>query len=123
MNLLQRLPGSRREPPGLEWQILRRLPTILLIGTVIPLVWYLSAAVFPPPAGTDSAEKYLSGVAIAVIATVLTFWTAVFTVAIGCTVVWIMKGPAYVADSYPLSDAEAPRDHKIKADDPPDPSP
>ncbi len=123
MNLLQRLPGSRREPPGLEWQILRRLPTTLLIGTALPLGWYLFAAVFPSPAGTDSVEKYLSNVAIAVIATVLTLWTAVLTVAIGCAVVWIMKGPAYVADRYPLSDADAPRDQKITADDPSDPPP
>jgi hypothetical protein len=35
-------------------------------------------------------------------------WTAVFTVAVGCAIVWIMKGPAYVADPYPLSDSEQP---------------
>lgn len=30
------------------------------------------------------------------------FWsTLAFTVAIGCVIVWIMKGPAYVADAYP----------------------
>jgi len=109
MKLLQKLPGSRREPPGLEWYLLRRLPMLTLLGTVIPITYYLYTLWFPNPAGTDGVEKQLSGVAIAAIATVLTVWTAAFTVAIGCAIVWIMKGPAYTADSYPLIDAERPR--------------
>lgn len=32
---------------------------------------------------------------------VVLHWTLVFTVAIGCAIVWLMKGPAYVADAYP----------------------
>ena len=109
MKLLQKLPGSRRAPPGLEWYILRRLPLLTLLGTLIPTACYLYALWFPHSAGTDGLEKQLSGVAIAAIATVITVWTAAFTVAIGCAVVWIMKGPAYVADRYPLIDADAPR--------------
>ena len=46
---------------------------------------------------------------ILAIATVITVWTAVFTVAIACVVVWLMKGPGYVADAYDLSDADEPR--------------
>jgi len=109
MKLLQQLPGSRREPPGLEWYILRRLPMLTLLGTVIPTAYYLYVLWFPDPAGTDSVEKQLSSAAIAAIATVLTVWTAAFTVTIGCAVVWIMKGPAYVADRYLLIDADEPR--------------
>lgn len=109
MRLLQKLPGSRRQPPGLEWQILRRLPLFLLLGTVIPAGCYLFAVAFSDPGGADSIEKHLSGIAIAAIATVLTIWTAAFTIAIGCAVVWIMKGPAYIADGYPLIDADRPR--------------
>jgi hypothetical protein len=33
---------------------------------------------------------------------VVLHWTLVFTVAIGCVIVVLMKGPAYVADAYPL---------------------
>lgn len=109
MNVLRKMPGSRREPPGLEWVILRRLPLALLLGTAIPAALYLYASLYPDPALGETVEKYLSGVGIASIATVLTVWTAVFTVAIGCAVVWIMKGPAYIADGYPLSDADRPR--------------
>jgi hypothetical protein len=44
------------------------------------------------------------------IATGLTFLTAILTVSIGCILVKIMKGPAYVADAYPLPDAPTLRD-------------
>jgi hypothetical protein len=35
-------------------------------------------------------------------------WTAVLTVGIAAFTVLVMKGPAYVADPYPLPDADAP---------------
>jgi hypothetical protein len=108
MNLLQKLPNSQRSPAGLEWVILKKLPMALLACTVIPLLWYWLAWLYPANVPGESADKYLTGVSIAVIATVITAWTAVFTVAIGCCIVVLMKGPAYVADQYPLSDAEAP---------------
>jgi hypothetical protein len=108
MNLLRKLPNSQRSPSGLEWVILKKLPMTLLACTVIPLLWYWLSSLFPANVPGESAEKYLTGVSIAVIATVITAWTAVFTVAIGCFIVILMKGPAYVADQYPLSDAETP---------------
>jgi hypothetical protein len=117
MKLFQKLPGTRREPPGLERLIMARLPLFLAAGTAIPLFCYFIAHLFQP---TDiPAEKYVTGVGIAAIAATLTAWTAAFTIAIGCLVVMIMKGPAYVADRYPLSDAEEPRRKPASEDDPP----
>ena len=46
--------------------------------------------------------------------TTVTAWTAAFTVAIGCLIVMVMKGPAYVADKYPLSDADEPRRQSLR---------
>lgn len=112
MKFLQKLPGSRREAPGLEREILARLPIFLAAGTAIPVLCYLIAPLFP--ASALNLEKYLTGVGIYSIAVVLTVWTAAFTVAIGCVIVMIMKGPAYVADRYPLSDAEEPRRESAK---------
>jgi hypothetical protein len=43
-----------------------------------------------------------------VIGMVIIFWTLVFTVAIGCVIVWIMKGPAYVADGLEVSHRDSP---------------
>jgi len=108
MQWLRKLPNSRRSPPGLEWRILRKLPMVLLASTLIPLACYLVAWGYPELFAGDSPERYLTGVGIAAIATVVTAWTAVFTLAIGCAVVVLMKGPAYVADQYDLIDAERP---------------
>ena len=63
-----------------------------------------------PPTGAPSAlAAHFQFIDIAAIALIITAWTAVLTLAIGCCVVVIMKGPAYVADRYDLSDAESPR--------------
>jgi len=105
---LRKLPGHRRSPPGLERKIWRRLPAAMLASTLIPLFGYGYARLFPSPAIGESVEKYLAGVEIAAVATVITAYTAVLTVAIGCVIVMLMKGPAYVADPYPLSDSEEP---------------
>lgn len=53
-----------------------------------------------------SAVKFVDITSIAIVVTV---WTAVFTVAIGCFVVVMMKGPGYVADAYELVDTEHPK--------------
>ena len=109
MRLLQKLPDSQRSPPGLERRILRKMPSAMLASIFIPLAWYGLSYLFPSPAAGESVEKYLSTVGIAAIATAVTAWTAILTVAIGCVIVVLMKGPGYVADQYPLSDADEPR--------------
>ena len=47
----------------------------------------------------------------------ITLLVAVFTVAIGCVVVHIMKGPAYVADSLPVSHADQPKRDERSVDE------
>ena len=41
---------------------------------------------------------------------VILHWTLVLTLAIGCAIVMLMKGPAYVADAYPLVESDRPLD-------------
>lgn len=107
MNWLTRIHG-RKTPPGLEVQILRKLPRITLLGTLTILALPVIVRLWPGQAGIDSA-KHIKSVDIFAIATEITLITAVVTVAIGCVVVHIMKGPAYVADSFPVSHADRPK--------------
>jgi hypothetical protein len=106
MNLFTKLHG-RRVPPGLEWQILRRLPYITLVGSLIPVALAVLVRVLPTEPGVD-VDKHIKTVDIFAIATAITFFTAVLTIAIGCIVVYLMKGPAYVADAYPLQHSDRP---------------
>ncbi len=102
MSRLNRLPGFQRSPHGLEWVIWKRLPAVLGWGSALPLalaglLWLLSPG---QPAGAPQ-----DGVSLLLIyqlvGLVVLHWTLVLTVAIGCGIVMLMKGPAYVADPYP----------------------
>ena len=112
-----KLPGFQKSPAGLEWRIVRALPRVTVLGTALLLLPSLLAhvAVWLDPA---LESKTMPGmVDIYVIGLVILHWTAVFTVAIGACIVLVMKGPAYVADPYPLpqpdsSDAAAPTPHR-----------
>ena len=41
-----------------------------------------------------------------IIGLVVLHWTLVLTLAIGCAIVIVMKGPAFVADPYPPPDRD-----------------
>jgi hypothetical protein len=101
MNWLNRLTGFQRTPPGLEWAIWRRLPAILALGTLVPLgiagaFWWAAPG---QPSAAEERELLLLTYRLA--GFLLLHWTLVLTVAIGCVIVWLMKGPAFVADAYP----------------------
>jgi hypothetical protein len=106
----KRLPNSRKAPPGLERVILRKLPLYLIGGTLAPVLanWGWRTFMLADPIVSE-AEKSITMANILTVSIVITAWTAVFTVAIGCAVVVVMKGHGYVADAYPLSDAEKPK--------------
>ncbi len=74
---------------------------------MIPVALAILVRVLPPEPGVNIA-KHIKSVDIFAIASAITFFTAVFTVAIGCIIVYIMKGPAYVADAYPLQHSDRP---------------
>jgi uncharacterized BrkB/YihY/UPF0761 family membrane protein len=101
VNALNRLPGFQRSPPGREWALWKRLPAILLLGTALPVGLALALWWAAPGQPTAGEERDLLLLTYQLIGLVVLLWTLVFTVAIGCVIVLLMKGPAYVADSYP----------------------
>jgi hypothetical protein len=98
---LNRLPGFERTAPGLEWALWKKLPLLLAAGTLLPLLvalaWWLAAEDVP----TAAQDREFWLVMYRLAAVVALHWTAVGTVAIGCVIVMVMKGPAFVADPYP----------------------
>jgi hypothetical protein len=109
MRWLNKLPDYRREPHGLEWRLLRRLPVLLLGGTLVPVLFGIASRLWPPAGAPSALAAHFQFIDIVAIALMVTAWTAALTLAVGCCVVVIMKGPAYVADRYDLSDSESPR--------------
>lgn len=97
MNFFNKLPGYTNAPSGMEWVILKKLPGVFVISTLIPsaemLYLYL---VHSPISAEQQITIYLC------LGLIFTFWFFIGVIAVGCIVVIIMKGPAYVADPYEL---------------------
>lgn len=91
-----------REPPGLEKLVLKKLPLYWLGGTCIPLLLSALARMLPPDGSVVEIAKRVHMIDYLAAGAIMTVWTAVLTVAIGCLVVVVMKGPHYAADSYYL---------------------
>ena len=98
---------DRKTPPGFEVRIWKKLPLITILGSLAIAAMPVLVRILPSAPEVDAA-KHIKTVDIFAIATQVTLLTAVFTVAIGCVVVHIMKGPAYVADSLPVEHADRP---------------
>lgn len=107
-NLGTRLPGPRPEAPGRETRILRSLPWWWLWGSLFLVEPSIFSRLFQwNPRLIDIELTHIS-IDIAVIAILVFYWTALFTVAIVAVIVKVMKGHGYVADQYPLQDSERP---------------
>ncbi len=97
------LPPTRREPPGFEWFVLRSVPKLMVYGTslfVIPFA--ILQYGIEPSSSSKLWELYF-------IAGLIFFWTMLFTAALCALIVYLMKGPAFVADAYYLEDSDLPK--------------
>ena len=101
MKLFNRLPGFPRTPAGKERVVLRQLPRVLLLGTLLLAVPSLAARLI-----ASQDEILLVTTTDIYVISLIIHWTAVLTVGIAAFIVMMMKGPAYVADPYPLQESE-----------------
>lgn len=104
----KRLPGFRRTPAGIERTVLRSLPKAWSYGSLLLMLPSLLVRLGGQAASEPGWTSTATTIDIWVVALIFLHWTVVLTVAIGAFIVMVMKGPAYVADAYPLDDAEAP---------------
>ena len=106
MNYFNKLKGFQRSPAGLEWQIWKRLHIILAAGTVLPLLASVGAYVLdglePATQNARAVEQFF----YVMLGVIILHWTLVLTLAIGCAIVMLMKGPAYVADAYEMEELD-----------------
>ena len=99
---------NQRHPAGLERVILRKIPQVLLAGIFVPLFMSGLARLFPTGGTAAEITKYQVSVDILALSLGFITFLSAFTVTIGCIIVVLMKGPAYVADAYELEDADQP---------------
>ncbi|QWD59403.1 hypothetical protein [Polynucleobacter sp. MWH-UH35A] len=98
---LRKLPGYQTYEPGFERKVLRELPQIIVFGSLgLALPSLLSRLLL-----STKAQRMID---ILVISTEIFFVCMVLTLAIAAFIVMLSKGPAYVADAYPLIDSDKP---------------
>ena len=108
MAWLNKLPDSIRSASGMEWTLWRKLPLIWLVGTLLPVSAAVALHVFTNQEN-DAQVRWLQTMDYVVAGVVIFHWTAMLTIAIGCVVVMLMKGPGYVADALEVSHSDKPR--------------
>lgn len=116
MDLFKKLPGHRKAPPGMERKILRIIPKVLVVGTVAILLPSVISRIWTMDQAPWMINKFITTIDIYAFGLLTVLWTALFTVGVGALTVMVMKGPAYVADAYPLPDADKPRPLQHDAD-------
>ena len=98
---LRKLPGYQTYAPGLERKVLLQLPQFTVMGGLAIALPSLLARLLLSP----KAERIID---ILVISTEIFFLDMVLTLAIAAMIVMLAKGPAYVADAYPLTESDRP---------------
>ena len=85
------------------------MPTVCVAGTLLPAVSAFVARFLIT--GSTEAEllRRIQLFDFLMIGLVIFIWTLVLTLVIGCVIVWLMKGPAYVADGYEVSHSDHPK--------------
>ncbi len=97
-----------RHPAGLEWALFKKIPLLTAAGFVVIGLLWAAALFWPWQADAQSTADLIRRIEFALIGAAIFHITMMVTLAIGCVVVLIMKGPRYSADSYPVEDAERP---------------
>lgn len=105
---MKKNPDSIRVPAGLEWKLVRKLPKLCLAGLLALLLAWLVSLVLPFDGDPQLVARNLRTFNYTLIGLAIFHITMILTVAIGCLIVMIMKGPQYTSDSYPVLDAESP---------------
>ena len=106
--LFNRLPGFQQTPAGQERTVLRLLPKALMLGTLLLCLPSLAVRLWWASAPAHEVATRITTVDIYAISVLVLHWTVVFTVGIGAVIVMVMKGPAYVADAYPMEGMDRP---------------
>jgi len=104
---LNKLSGHIRYPAGDEWLVLKKIPSLLLVGTLVPaaVLSYLHFYSALPHAEVLKHTYLVFGL-------VFSLWFFIGVLAIACVIILLMKGPAYVADPY-----ELPKENQMREED------
>ncbi len=108
MDWFRKLPGYRRTPPGFERRFLRCVPWLLFGGAVLIALAMISMRIWPPQDALGDTTRLIDIRDAQLLVLLAVYGWVVLVMGTAAFIVMLMKGPAYVADAYPLSDADKP---------------
>ena len=85
------------------------MPAVCTVGTLLPVLMALAARFLMTERGAAELARRIQMFDFLMIGVVIFIWTLSLTETIGCVIVWLMKGPAYVADGFEVSHSDWPR--------------
>ncbi len=104
MNWFAKLPGFSKSSAGLEVEILKTVPIAFMLGAVLIALPSVLARIFlHSEANGVSRLATLDSMALSAL---LIHCIALITVIVGAVIMHNRKSPEYVADAYPMNDAE-----------------
>jgi hypothetical protein len=109
MDWLQKLPGFQRTPYGMEWRVLRWMPKAGIAALLLPALLAWAARHWMTADSSAALERRIAQFDYMMVGLAILLLTLVLTLSIGCVIVWLMKGPAYVADGLEVSHSDKPR--------------
>jgi len=102
MNWLHTLPGTQRCAYGLECRVLRLVPRLVLAAIGLPALLSLLARLWAGDAYGEARARQLQLFDFMMLGLAGTSLMLVAALSLVCVIIWLMKGPAYVADAYYL---------------------
>jgi di/tricarboxylate transporter len=99
---------NNHHAPGLEWKVLKKMPLLLAASVLIPGIMLLISHGYPFQGLPHDIVRLKVGIDFIAISIFITAISFLIAIGILCFTIHLMKGPAYVADAYPLNDADEP---------------
>jgi hypothetical protein len=86
------------------------MPTLFMVGVALVLAPSMLLRLYDRAWGQDAPPvmELIRTVDIYAMSALLLYFNLALVTTLGALIVMVMKGPAYVADAYPLIDADAP---------------
>ena len=88
--------------------MLKKMPALFAASIFIPVTMALISRNYPFAGTVQEVVRLQVGIDVLALSIFFTATSLLLVVGILCFTIHLMKGPAYIADAYPLNDADEP---------------
>lgn len=93
----------------MECRVLRQIPRLAVVAVALPALLALLARLWVGEASAEAQARQLQLFDFMMLGLAGTALWLIAAVGLACVIIWVMKGPAYVADAYYLPGTQPAR--------------